>query len=113
MYYIYHIPDFIQPDDTIGKIGVSVEPKRRTKMQGYSEYEILETHTCKYKVSEREIELQKQYGYPVDDIPYWKTIKIATTESRRKGALNIPIEDHLIEEKNYIIITIRIENLIK
>lgn len=62
MYYIYHIKGV--------KIGVSTEPEIRVKRQGYSEFEILECHTDIYEVSKREIELQKQYGYPVDTIPY-------------------------------------------
>jgi hypothetical protein len=61
-YYIYHIPNV--------KIGVSTEPEARVAKQGYTDYEILETHKCIYEVSERERELQKQYGYKVDDVPY-------------------------------------------
>jgi len=54
MYYIYHIPNV--------KIGVSKHPKRRVREQGYSEYEILETHTDIDLVSKRETELQKKYN---------------------------------------------------
>jgi hypothetical protein len=36
MYYIYHIKGV--------KIGCSTQPKIRVKRQGYTEYEILETH---------------------------------------------------------------------
>jgi hypothetical protein len=61
-YYIYHIKGV--------KIGVSNNPNRRVKNQGYDSFEILETHKDVIKVSEREIELQKQYGYKVDTIPY-------------------------------------------
>jgi hypothetical protein len=64
----------------IGKIGVSTEPKKRVRGQGYIAYDILETHTCIYKVSDREIELQKEYGYKVDKILYWKSI-----ENRKKA----------------------------
>lgn len=70
MFYIYHIPDFVQPDGSIGKIGVSEQPKYRVAKQGYSKHNILEEHTCIYEVSRREQELQRQYGYPVDDTPY-------------------------------------------
>lgn len=70
MYYIYHIPKYIWKNGSIGKIGTSTCPKRRVKMQGYSEYEVLEKHTDINVVSDREIELQKQYGYPVDTVPY-------------------------------------------
>lgn len=70
MYYIYEISDFVQPDGSIGKIGVSEEPKVRVAKQGYSKHNILEEHTCIYEVSRREQELQRQYGYPVDAVPY-------------------------------------------
>lgn len=76
MYYIYHIPDYVYKDGSIGKIGCTDNLKVRMKLYGKStKYEILETHACKYKVSDREIELQKQYGYKVDKRPYWKTAK--------------------------------------
>lgn len=54
MYYIYHIPNV--------KIGVSKNPKRRVREQGYSDYEILEQHDCIDVVSKRENELQKEYN---------------------------------------------------
>lgn len=85
IYYIYHLPHFIHKDGSIGKIGVSEKPKIRTKNQGYADYEILEEYTCIYKVSDREIELQKQYGYPVDKQLYWKTRKMPTKEGNTKG----------------------------
>ena len=59
MYYIYHIPGI--------KIGCSVNPKRRVKAQKYNNYEIIEQHTDINIASEREIELQKQYGYKIDN----------------------------------------------
>ena len=62
MYYIYHIKGV--------KIGCSTNPKRRAKSKGYLEYQILEIHTNIDTASDREIELQKQYGYPIDTIPY-------------------------------------------
>ena len=60
-YYIYHIPG--------KKIGVTTNVKNRvTLMQGYQEgeYEILETSPDIDYISERELELQKKYGYKVD-----------------------------------------------
>ena len=56
-------------------------------MQGYTmeEAHVLEEHTDIYKVSDREIQLQKEYGYKVDRIPYWRTLKLSTFESCRKG----------------------------
>ena len=66
-YSIYHIPTI--------KIGCSNEVENRVKGQGYTEYEILEEHECIYTASNREIELQKEYGYKVDRIPYWKSLQ--------------------------------------
>jgi len=85
MYYIYRIPLFVHPDGTIGKIGVSENPKTRVKAQKYVDYDILEEHTCIYEVSKREQELQREWGYPVDKKPYWKTVQFATFESRSAG----------------------------
>ena len=80
-YYIYHIKGV--------KIGVSTQPEVRAQRQGYSNFEILEKYNDIYKVSEREIELQKEYGYPIDKILYWKTYqqkeKYRTLESCIKG----------------------------
>ena len=61
MYYLYHIPG--------KKIGVTRNLKNRvTLMQGYkeTEYEVLEQSDDIDYISDREIELQKSYGYKVD-----------------------------------------------
>ena len=71
-YYIYHIPTV--------KIGCTVTINHRMQEQGFTDWEILEEHTDIYVASNREIELQKEYGLPVDTIPYWKSI-----ENRRRG----------------------------
>ena len=81
-YYIYHIEGV--------KIGCTTNPKYRVKyQQNHSNWEILEEHSDIYIASEREIELQKQYGYKVDKTPYYKMYKIrqigATTKTRSKG----------------------------
>lgn len=76
-YYIYHIEGV--------KIGCTMNPTIRPKKQGYPNYSILEEHDDIYIASDREIELQKQYKYPVDTQPYWKTIKIASKEGRLRG----------------------------
>ena len=70
MYYIYHIPGV--------KIGCSQNIKKRIQSQKFSHYEILEEHYDVYKASKREIELQKQYGYKVDRIPYYESLKRIT-----------------------------------
>ena len=61
MYYLYHIPG--------KKIGVTRDLNTRvTLMQGYkeNEYEVLEQSEDIDYISDREIELQKSYGYKVD-----------------------------------------------
>ena len=80
-YKIYHIPGV--------KIGVSVRPNVRVDAQGYSHYEILEEHDCIIKVSDREIELQKQYGYVVDRVPYHTFMKNRSTKGSL-GRVNSP-----------------------
>lgn len=54
MYYIYHIEGV--------KIGCTKNLTRRMREQGFTEYEILETHTDIDTASKREIELQQEYG---------------------------------------------------
>ena len=61
MYYLYHIPG--------KKIGVTRDLNTRvTLMQGYkeNEYEVLEQSDDIDYISDREIELQKSYGYKRD-----------------------------------------------
>ncbi len=65
MYYLYHIPG--------KKIGVTRDLNSRvTRQQGYSadEYEVLLTSDDIDYISDKEIELQKSYGYKVDIKPY-------------------------------------------
>jgi hypothetical protein len=66
-YYIYHIPGV--------KIGCTYNIKQRIMNYKHPNYEILETHIDIFIASDREQELQKQYGYKVDTVPYWKVIK--------------------------------------
>jgi len=78
MYYIYHIPG--------KKIGVTRDlNKRVTLVQGYKpdEYEVLDSSEDIEYISEKEIELQKSYGYKVDRRLYknlFKKMKINPTE---------------------------------
>jgi hypothetical protein len=53
------------------------------KQQGFTEWEILETYEDGWLAGDREIQLQKEYGYPVDKIHYM--ISIQNTSN------NIPI----------------------
>ena len=64
-YIIYHIPG--------KKIGVTTDLYNRvTEQQGYEvgEYEVIERHKDIDYISQRELELQKKYGYRVDLKPY-------------------------------------------
>jgi len=78
MYYLYHIPG--------KKIGVTRDLNTRvTLMQGYkeNEYEVLEQSEDIDYISDREIELQKSYGYKVDLKKYknlFNKMKINATE---------------------------------
>lgn len=65
MYYIYHIPG--------KKIGVTCDLNNRvTVQQGYSpdEYDILDSSEDIDYISSKEIELQREWGYRVDMVPY-------------------------------------------
>ena len=71
MYYIYHIPG--------KKIGVTRNLNTRvTITQGYSpdEYEVLDQSDDIDYISEKEIELQKSYGYKVDRKKYNELVKL-------------------------------------
>jgi NTP pyrophosphatase (non-canonical NTP hydrolase) len=78
MYYLYHIPG--------KKIGVTRNLNTRvTLMQGYkeNEYEVLEQSDDIDYISDREIELQKSYGYKVDRKLYknlFKNMNINATQ---------------------------------
>ena len=84
-YYIYHIPNHKWPNGLIGKIGCTDDLERRMADQYATKYEVLETHLDIYIASDREIELQKQYGYPVDKTPYWKMSKLYKKEACSRG----------------------------
>jgi hypothetical protein len=58
MYYIYHIPGV--------KIGCTKNLKSRIRNQGFTEYEVLEEHYDINIASDRERELQRNYGYDID-----------------------------------------------
>jgi len=71
-YYLYHIPG--------KKIGVTCDLNNRvTVQQGYQpdEYEILESSEDIDHISSLELQLQKEYGYRVDMVPY-KNLKPKT-----------------------------------
>ena len=71
MYYLYHIPG--------KKIGVTCNLNRRvTLTQGYTadEYEVLDQSDDVDYISEKEIELQKSYGYKIDRKKYNELVKL-------------------------------------
>ena len=87
-YVIYHIPG--------KKIGVTNNLKSRVEdQQGYTEdeYEVLEMSDDISYISDRELELQRQYGYKVDrqlykdlyttNFIHRKNIKILNTHGRK------------------------------
>ena len=78
-YYLYHIPG--------KKIGVTCNLNNRvTLIQGYNpdEYEVLDQSDDIDYISEKEIELQKSYGYKVDRKKYNELIK-----SNNKMKINV------------------------
>ena len=77
-YTIYHINGV--------KIGCTSQLKKRLSDQGFTNCEILEEHTDIYEASNREIELQKQYGYRVDDVLYWISVQNRYKFSREDAA---------------------------
>ena len=77
-YYIYHIPTI--------KIGCTSQLNKRMSDQGFTDWEILEEHTDIYVASDREIELQKEYGLPVDKSPYWSSVENRRKWSKEDGA---------------------------
>jgi len=82
MYYIYHIPGV--------KIGCTTNIKRRTERQGFKSYEILEQHEDGWHAGDRELILQAEYGYTVDQTHYMQIKENASkgTESQKGIALS-------------------------
>ena len=102
MYFIYHVPG--------KKIGVTRNlNKRVTVAQGYQpdEYEVLDSSDDINYISDREIELQKSYGYRIDRQKYkdlcnqkLNKMKINVTEQTTtfpvpKLQLNNWLRDHM------------------
>ena len=90
MYYIYHIPGI--------KIGCTKNIKARMLAQGFTEWEILETHEDGWIAGDRELELQKEYGYTVDASHYMVSVQnsgFGSTEVARLGALAVSQETRI------------------
>ena len=99
-YYLYHIPG--------KKIGVTRDlNKRVTQVQGYKpgEYEVLESSTDIDYISNREIELQKSFGYRKDDKLYKNLfkMKINVTEQTTTFPVHLTgLKEALENEPNLI-----------
>ena len=96
MYYLYHIPG--------KKIGVTRDLNTRvTLIQGYSssEYEVLDQSDDISYISDKEIELQKSYGYKVDRKKYknlFKKMIINVTEQTSTFAVPLnKLKGHLMD----------------
>ena len=96
MYYLYHIPG--------KKIGVTRDLNNRvTLIQGYKpgEYEVLDQSDDIDYISDKEIELQKSYGYRVDNQKYknlFKKMKINVTEQTSTFAMPLnKLKGHLMD----------------
>jgi len=96
MYYLYHIPG--------KKIGVTRDLNNRvTLIQGYkeNEYEVLEQSPDIDYISDREIELQKSYGYRVDRKLYknlFNNMKINVTSTTSTFAVPLnKLKGHLMD----------------
>ena len=96
MYYLYHIPG--------KKIGVTRDLNTRvTLIQGYkpSEYEVLDQSDDINYISDKEIELQKSYGYKVDRKKYknlFNKMKINVTEQTSTFAVPLnKLKGHLMD----------------
>jgi hypothetical protein len=97
VFKIYHIPKYVHSCGSVGKVGLT-EQKVETRMKGnlfksvepFDFWEVLEEHDCISKASDREIELQKQYGYKVDTVRYEdfmknRNTKGGYTDANRRG----------------------------
>ena len=87
MYYLYHIPG--------KKIGVTRDLNNRvTLVQGYkeNEYEVLEQSEDIDYISDREIELQKSYGYKVDRKLYKQLFnKMKINATKQTSTFPVPV----------------------
>jgi len=87
MFTLYHIPGV--------KIGCTKNLTRRMREQGFTQYEILETHTDIDIASKREIELQEEYGLieKFSKIEYKQSVINASKSHSRWKKGSIPWND--------------------
>lgn len=88
-YYIYHIPG--------KKIGCTTQYPKRCIDQGFHNYELLETHEDGWLAGDRELQLQKEYGYDIDNSHYmisrnnrptWSDVIDSCIASRKRNNTN-------------------------
>ena len=99
MYYIYEIKDYVWKKKNIGrigKIGCTDDTKRRALEYKLESLSVLEVHDDIIIASNRELELQREKGYPIDKEPYYETCrkaKLTKTEealAKRNGSYVYP-----------------------
>ena len=78
-YHIYHIPGI--------KIGCTSD-LRRAKDQSTT-YEVLETHNNMKLAGDRELELQKEYGLPIDKVHYSQTFYATSKAGQQNQQANV------------------------
>lgn len=78
-HYIYHIPH-------LKKVGATSNIQRRMAEHGVSEteYLVLQIATNAKDASVFEKEWQQRLGYPVDNLPYHKTLQISASARYNK-----------------------------
>lgn len=79
VYYIYQVPKSIKIGVARGRHNLCNRLRKAgTSIKKKGEYNILEQHSCHLKVSLRERELQREYGYGEDKVLYYETLKYAS-----------------------------------
>ena len=100
MYYLYHIPG--------KKIGVTRDLNTRvTLIQGYgpSEYEVLDQSGDIDYISNKEIELQKSYGYKVDRKLYKNLFKMRINVTEQTTTFPVALSDLKTTLNDYVGLT--------
>jgi len=79
------------------KIGCTLDLIKRMREQGFTDWEILEVHTDGWLAGDRELELQKQYGLPIDKVHYMIALQnreIGAAKGRSKIQSTRTKEEH-------------------
>ena len=91
MYTIYHVPGI--------KVGCSIEPDKRVKVQGYDSYEVLEVIPTIEEASKREIYWQNKLGYGRDNPATYEELAKTWSGPIRERALKKYKETIKVSEK--------------